>query len=144
MRMTVKLKLTLAFGAVILLSAMTAGLGISNLSSLNTRLDTVLHGPAQRMVESLRLSEELVEIARAERDLILSDSKAQVDGAVAELARMRADFLGRVDTLEGSAAIEFKPLWIATRNSLQQYVAIQDKIIDAVHHDAKLQAIELS
>jgi methyl-accepting chemotaxis protein len=144
MRMTVKLKLALAFATVILLSAMTAWLGISNLSSLNARLDAVLQGPAQRMVESLRLSEELVEVVRAERDLMLAGSKAQADGFEAELSRLRLDFVGRINALEASAATEYKPIWVATRTSFQQYTAIQDKIIDAVHQNARPQAADLS
>jgi methyl-accepting chemotaxis protein len=144
MRLTVKLKLALAFATVIILSAMTAWLGISNLASLNTRLDAVLQGPAQRMAESLRLSAQLVEVVRAERDLLLSNTKVQADSAEAELARLRPDFVGRIDALEASAATEYKPIWIATRTSFQQYAAIQDKIIDAVRRDSRPQALELS
>jgi methyl-accepting chemotaxis protein len=144
MRLTVKLKLAMAFATVIILSAMTAWLGISNLAALNARLDTVLQGPAQRMAESLRLSAELVEIVRAERDVLLSNGKVPADSAEAELARLRPDFLGRIDALEASAVTEYKPIWIATRTSFQQYAAIQDRIIDAVHHDTRAQAVELS
>jgi methyl-accepting chemotaxis protein len=144
MRMTVKLKLALAFATVIGLSAMTAWLGISSLASLNARLDRVLQGPAQRMVESLRLSAELIEVVRAERDLILSATRPQADAAEAELARLRPDFVGRIDALESSSATEYKPIWIAARTSFQHYAAIQDKIIDAIHHDARPQATDLS
>jgi methyl-accepting chemotaxis protein len=144
MRLTVKLKLALAFATVIILSAMTAWLGISNLASLNARLDAVLQGPAQRMVESLRLSAALVEVVRAERDLLLSNTKVQADSAEAELARLRPDFVGRVDALEASSATEYKPIWIAARTSFQQYAAIQDRIIDAVRRDTRPQALELS
>jgi methyl-accepting chemotaxis protein len=142
--MTVKLKLGLAFATVIILSGMTAWLGIANLSSLNARLDWVLTHPAQRMVESLRLSAELVEVGRAERDLILAPTKAQADGFEAELIRLRADFVSRVDNIQSSAAAEYKPVWAAARTSFQQYSAVQDKIVEAVHRDAKPQAIELS
>ena len=144
MRVTVKLKLGLAFATVIILSAMTAWLGISNLSSLNARLDWVLQGPTQRIVESLRLSTELVEAVRAERDLILATTKAQADGFETEINRLRSDFVARVDNLQSTATAEYKPLWATARTSFQQYTAIQDKVIDAVHQGAKPQAIELS
>ncbi len=128
MRMTVKLKLALAFAtAMFRFGDDRMAFGIMNWSSLNARLDAVLQGPAQRMVESLRLSEELVEVGRAERDLILAGSKAQADGFEAELSRLRLDFVGRINALEASAATEYKPIWVATRTSFQQYTAIQDK-----------------
>ena len=144
MRVTVKLKLGLAFATVIVLSGMTAWLGIANLASLNTRLDSVLQGPAQRMVESLRLSEELVEVVRAERDLMLSATREQADGFEAELMRLRQDFVARAGALETTAAIEYKPLWAGLRTSWQQYTSLQDKIVDDVRHDARPQALELS
>ncbi len=144
MRMTVKLKLGLAFATVIMLSAITAWLGISSLSSLNARLDWVLQTPTQRIVESLRLSAELVDVVRAERDLIMAATKAQSDGLEAEISRLRLDFVARVDTLQSSASVENKPVWVAARTSFQQYTTVQDKIIDAVHQGAKPQAIELS
>ena len=123
---------------------MTAWLGIANLASLNTRLDSVLQGPAQRMVRSLRLSEELVEVVRAERDLMLSANREQADGFEAELMRLRQDFVTRAGALETTAAIEFKPLWAELRTSWQQYTSLQDKIVDDVRHDARPQALELS
>jgi methyl-accepting chemotaxis protein len=50
MRITVKLKLGLAFGAVIVLSVITAWLGIANLASVNATLDRVVQGPTQRLI----------------------------------------------------------------------------------------------
>jgi methyl-accepting chemotaxis protein len=49
MRITVKTKLGLAFAAVIVLSGITAWLGISNLSSLNTTMEDLVVGPVQRI-----------------------------------------------------------------------------------------------
>ena len=144
MRITVKLKLGLAFATVILLSAITAWLGIHNLASLNTTLDGIVEGPAQRVILSLELSEQLLAIVRAEKNLNLSDSKEQADSFEAELNRLRTDFVTRIEQAQASASTEGRPLWDAARGSWQQYAAIQDKIIDAVRRDAKPQARELS
>jgi methyl-accepting chemotaxis protein len=71
MRLTVRAKLALAFSFVIVLSAMTAWLGISNLASLNATLDRVVQGPVQRVILSQEMSEQLLAIVRAEKNLNL-------------------------------------------------------------------------
>ncbi len=55
MRITVKLKLGLAFATIVLLSILTAMLGINALSSVNATMDRLLQGP----VQSAQLSEVL-------------------------------------------------------------------------------------
>jgi methyl-accepting chemotaxis protein len=144
MRITVKLKLGLAFAGVIVLSGITAWLGVSNLSSLNARLDSVLQGPVQRLSLSQDLSEELLTIVRAEKNLNLSDTKEEADSFEAEIRKLRQDFAARLEKAEARASVEGKPYWTAARTFAQQYEAIQDKIIDAIHHDARPEARALS
>ena len=61
MRFTIKLKLGLSFGLVIMLSVAMVALGISSLASLNDRLESLIKGPVHRleMVLELQLLEEL-------------------------------------------------------------------------------------
>lgn len=104
MRITIKTRLGLAFATVIILSGISAGLAISNLSSLNARLDGVVQVPAQRIVMSLQMSTELLEIVRAEKNLDLAENKEQADGFEVELGKLRPDFAARLDKSEGSAS----------------------------------------
>jgi methyl-accepting chemotaxis protein len=144
MRITVKAKLGLAFAMVIILSGITAWLGVSNLASLNAKLDSVVQGPAQRLALSQDMSEELLMVVRAEKNLNLADTKDQVDSFTAELGKLRQDFTARLEKSVDSASVEGKPLWSAARASWEQYSSVQDKIIDAVQHDARPQARALS
>jgi methyl-accepting chemotaxis protein len=50
MRITIKLKLGLAFAAVILLSMLTAAFGISTLGALDTSIGEVRRGPVERVL----------------------------------------------------------------------------------------------
>jgi methyl-accepting chemotaxis protein len=144
LRFTIKTKLTLAFAAVIILSGITAWVGISNLSSLNATLEHVVHWPVQRLSMAQDLSEELLSIVRAEKNLNLSDSKEEADTFEAEIHKLRLDFASRLEKATDSATAEAKPMWSAALNAAQQYEAVQDKIIDAVHHDARSEARTLS
>jgi len=144
MRITVKTKLGLAFALVIILSAITAWLGISNLSSLNATLDRVVQGPAQRVIASQELSEQLLAIVRAEKNLNLSNTSEDTESFLTELATLRPAFTTRIEQEEATASTEGKPLWTAARSFWQQYMTVQDKIIDAVKRDARPQARDLS
>ena len=144
MRITVKLKLGLAFATVIVLSGITAWLGIANLQLLNATLDNVLQGPVQRLSMSQEMSEELLTIVRAEKNLDMSETKEEADDYVAEIRRRRTDFDGRLERAEATATVVGKPFWTAARTNWQQYETVQDKIIEAVQHDALAQARTLS
>src|SRR6266851_1891790 len=144
MRLTVKLKLGVAFGVVIILSAITAGLGISSLSSLNATMERLMQGPVQRAQLSDLLSADILRLVRAEKNLLLSDGKDEINAFEAEIGKWRQDLQGRIDKAEASASVEGKPKWTAARTAFAQYLAVQDKIMEAVNHDQRAQARELS
>jgi methyl-accepting chemotaxis protein len=143
-RISIKTKLALAFATVILLSGLTAWLGVSNLSALNAKLDNVVTGPVQRLTLSQAISEELLTVVRAEKSLNLSSTKEQADSFEAELRKLSQDFNSRLEQAEEGASVEGKPLWQAARAAWQEYLPVQEKIIEAVHHDARAEARELS
>ena len=133
MRMTIKAKLGLAFATIIILSGITAYLGIDNLASVNASLDRVVRGPTQRVIQSQELNEELLEIVRAEKNLNLSETKEQAADFTAELGKLRPGFITKLERLEASASVEGKPLWSSALNQSRQYLVAQDKIIDAIN-----------
>src|SRR6185295_4769812 len=101
MRCTVKLKLGLTFGTVIVLSAITAWLGISNLASLDATMEGVLAGPVERIQLAQDLNNILLSAIRAEKNLILAgtnlDDRARQD---AEMIKVREIFSAQVDKLD--------------------------------------------
>ncbi len=143
MRITVKSKLGLAFAAVITLSAITAGIGVSSLGSLNATIDDVLQGPAQRVKLAHLLYSDLIGISRAERSALASPTPEMakhyddeiVDGRKA--LRTHADQLDAIDTASGKQKLAvFKTEW-------ERYVLLQDQFRPLVASD-KTQATELS
>jgi methyl-accepting chemotaxis protein len=144
MRVTIRAKLASAFVTVVVLSAITAWLGISNLASLNRTLDGVVQGPAQRVIMSQEMSEQLLAIVRAEKNLNLSNTNEEANSFLGELTTLRPAFAARLDQGEATASAEGKPLWSAARSAWQQVSAVQDKIIDAVQHEDRPRARDLS
>ena len=144
MRVTVKLKLGAAFGSIILLSAVTAGLGINSLSAINALIDKVVQGPVQRVILSDELDVTLLKVVRAEKNLILAEGKEELSRHDADLMQRRQEFQALLDKGESDASAEGKPKWAALRTDWQQYLAVQDKLRDFALHDNVAQARALS
>ncbi|NVO12450.1 MAG: MCP four helix bundle domain-containing protein [Rhodoplanes sp.] len=144
MRVTIKLKLALAFATIIVLSAVTAWLGISNLASLDTTLRRLVDGPVQRLQLSLELNNSLLTVVRAEKNLITSAGKEEYDRFDTEMTRERQSLAVRLEKGEETAAAQRRPLWAAARAALQQLVVTQDKIREAVRRGDREEARELS
>ena len=106
MRLTIKLKLGLAFAAVIVMSAGMSVLAISSLSSLNATMEDVLHGPVQRAQWEEQLHWMLLAIVRAEKNLVLAESPQQVEAYSQELQQQRDAFNALADKLNAIASIE--------------------------------------
>jgi methyl-accepting chemotaxis protein len=72
MRITIKLKLALAFGAVIVLSMVSGAVAYSKLSALNDTLDTVVNGFAKRSAEAEEVKVDLLGNLRFEKNMLLA------------------------------------------------------------------------
>ena len=138
MRVTIKLKLGLAFGAVILLSAIMAGFGIGSLSSLNTTLDNLVQGPVQRTRLTDQLASDLLRLVRAEKNLLLAE-KEQGERYVAEIEKLRESLSPRIEKAVSTASAENRREMGCVPTAFKRYVGVQDKITDLVRHDQQAQ-----
>lgn len=91
MRVTVKLKLTLAFGLVVVLLLAAAGFGISGLSTMNGTINTMVSGPVDRMHTALRVKINLLDLARTEKNMVLSSDPQKIAQYDQALTRIRSD-----------------------------------------------------
>ncbi|HTH98227.1 MAG TPA: MCP four helix bundle domain-containing protein, partial [Stellaceae bacterium] len=144
MRATIKMKLGLAFGVVIALSAFTAGLGIVKLAGFDASLNDMLQGPAQRVNLVNDLEKDLLQIVRNEKNLILADNPADVASYDNKILAFRRDLVAVKDKLNGLSTEEgrqkiqeFDSLW-------QQYLANQDKVRTFASHDTQQEARDLT
>ena len=131
MRVTIKTKLGLTFGLVILLASVMAWLGISSLGSLNTALDNLVQGPVERQRIALETNSSLLAMVRAEKNMALAESKEEIERSDAEIAGLRQTFLTQLDKADTIATTEGRPKWAALRVDWQARQAIQDKMREA-------------
>ncbi len=144
MRATIKLKLGLSFAAVIVLSAITAGIGITSLGSLDTTIGEMVQGPVQRLQLVEEVSTDLLQAIRAQKNLILASTKEEIERYDRQITEIRPQVTERLDKGEALASVEGKPKWVALRADWQHYTAEEDKVRDAIRRGAQQEAKEMS
>jgi methyl-accepting chemotaxis protein len=143
MRVSVRLKLGLAFAAIIALSATTALIGIVNLQSLDTAIGDLLSGPVQRVELENQLYADLLSASRAERSILGAPTEDIAKSYDTEISDGRKSFSDHIGKLEVIASAEGKIKLAAFRGTWNAYVALQDKFRELISHD-KVQAAEIS
>ncbi|MBW9053859.1 methyl-accepting chemotaxis protein [Rhizobium mesosinicum] len=130
MRFTIKLKLGLVFGFIVLLTCAMAGLSIYNLSSLNSDISIMVAGPVANLRDSGDLSDAVMRSIRAEKDAIINTDATKIAGYVDEISQQRE----QIKTLQARLATSEDP---DIRNGMAQFgdlygkwTALQDRVAD--------------
>ncbi|MBK1656665.1 methyl-accepting chemotaxis protein [Paracraurococcus ruber] len=145
MRITIKTKLFAAFGAIILLLAGMAALGISSLANLDGKLEYILDSPVPRVERSLIATTDMVLLVRAEKNTILSQGdRSSVERFEQEMLQRRDALLAAMDTGIARASEQGRPRWQAAKAAFQQYVQVQERIREALRAGDQIQAVTLS
>ncbi len=109
MRITVKSKLGMAFAAVIVLSTITAAIGVSSLASLNATIDDLLRGPVQRVTLANQIYTDLLAISRAERSALAAPTPEMAKHYDEEIVDFRKVLLTHMDQLDAIASASGPP-----------------------------------
>jgi methyl-accepting chemotaxis protein len=128
MRVTIKLKLGLAFGAVVTLLAASTLFGVVSLGSTNATLRTMLSGPATRLEDAQRINIVFLDVVRFEKNVLLSSDKAanaKFEASIDQNRKTIEDLLAKSIAI---ASVEGKPKWEALDASWRQFAAIDDRI----------------
>src|SRR5882724_6432278 len=144
MRFTIKLKLGLTFATIIVLSTVTAVLGITSLASLDNNLETLVDGPVQRLQWAEELFADVLQVVRAEKNMILATAPEQVDRYDKDITQIRQELLARLDKALAAASVEGRPKWEGFRASWLQFTAVDDKLRDLAKHGGPAKAQDIS
>jgi len=97
MRLTIKLKLALAFGLIILMLLSATGYGVASLGSMNLAMTTLISGPVARMKLAQDVRGELLQIIRSEKNIIIETNPEKMKVYDEDLTKRRAAFDGLLD-----------------------------------------------
>ncbi|MBB3446019.1 methyl-accepting chemotaxis protein [Rhizobium sp. BK379] len=130
MRFTIKLKLSLVFSFIVLLTCAMAGLSIYNLSSLNDDISVMVAGPVANLRDSGDLSDAVMRSIRSEKDAIINTDPTKITGYVDEISQSR----DQIKTLQARLAASPDP---DIRNSMSEFgdlygkwTSLQDRVAD--------------
>jgi methyl-accepting chemotaxis protein len=87
MRFPIKLKLALGFGVVILLAVGSGGLSLGKLASINDTIETIVGHDTREIVLAGELRAHLLLDVRAEKNLVLAKTDAEIDKFEAEMTK---------------------------------------------------------
>ncbi|KKB77787.1 chemotaxis protein [Devosia soli] len=129
MRFTIKLKLGLAFAAVILISGLMTAFSISNLGSLNDAITRLVDGPAANIKDSNDLANAVLLAIRAEKNVILNTDASEIQNYIEDVQTNRGQVEPLLDKLEADPDPVVADKAKQFRALLPKWIGLQDQII---------------
>ena len=144
MRVTIKLKLAFAFTTIVLLSTATAVLGITSLGSLNASTDSLIKGQVQKLQWAEEEHTDLIQVIRAEKNLILASTQEQTDQFDRGIGELRQKFQALYDKIYAISSEVAKPKWHTVLATWQRYRGMDDRLRILVKSHEQTKAQDLS
>lgn len=128
MRLTVKAKLAGAFGVVILLSAITGGIAYVKLTQLAETSEGLV-SRSQRIDKAGELQNNILYQTRAQRDIIIASTDAELQKVADEVKQYRKDALRIRDEIAAVATEAGKRMIEKFSTAYDKMNATEDQII---------------
>lgn len=128
MRFTIKMKLGLAFGLIIALLVGTAVYGISSLGSLNQAITDLVAGPAKRLEYALTSNVKMLEMVRAQKNLILAQTADEARGFRENGQTAKTELMATLDSGLAIASEQGRPIWEKARVEANEFFAVDQQV----------------
>ncbi|PWE52911.1 methyl-accepting chemotaxis protein [Metarhizobium album] len=144
MRLTIKTKLALAFGLIIVLLVGTAAYGMLSLGSLNDAVSRLVAGPAKRLEYALETSVRQLEMVRAQKNLILADNAADAAQFRKNGEAAKTLLIGALENGLSIASQEGRPIWENARKLADDFIAVDLRVAQLNEQGNTVEAQRLS
>ena len=128
MRFTIKLKLGLAFGLMIVLLVTATSIGITELENADTADTAMIAGPVTRLRNAQDISVALLQIVQSEKDMVLGEDPQTVKGDDAAIDNQKRHFNDLLEQSEKLATSESKSKWASIRSSWERFIPLDIQI----------------
>ncbi len=128
MRITIKSKIIVAFSAVILLSAITAGLAVNGLGELNDKINELVNQSAQRVSVVRQIPKQVFLIQREEKNFLLASDDADIDRFDKAMLIRREELKGVYDQFRKVADAEGLKKLTQVEAMTAEFTTAQDKV----------------
>ncbi|MBU4435654.1 MAG: MCP four helix bundle domain-containing protein [Alphaproteobacteria bacterium] len=144
MRFTIKLQLGLAFGLIIALLLAATLFGINSLSTTNREMNAMVDGPAVRLQVAQQLHIHMLNVVRAEKNMVLVGAPEEVKALEASIAKEKQGFETLLAKAEGLSTTEGKPRWEALGSAWERLIETHQRVYDLALADRDAEATALS
>jgi methyl-accepting chemotaxis protein len=144
MRLTIKLKLALTFGFLILLLIGTSLFSLNGLSGANREMDDMVAGPAARLKAAQQLNIRALDVARAEKSMLTTSSAQEITALsrrVDEDRRVFDELMAK--TLEQVPA-DSRSRWEDLDHAWKRFETVDDRLRELIQQGRGDEAIALS
>jgi methyl-accepting chemotaxis protein len=123
------LKLSIAFGVIIALLAITAAYGIYSLSNLNQAIGDLIAGPAKRLEHAQNVGTVQLRIVRGQMNMATAKTPADVAKYIEGSDKNRQKFLEEIDWLKSASTTDAgRKGWADIQNLGDNLFKIDDRI----------------
>ena len=144
MRLTIKLKLFVTFGVIIMLLIGSAAYGILSLGSLNQAMSDLIAGPARRLEYALTAKGHMLNAIRAQKNILLATDAQEIS---AQTVKGEAAIAGLNDTLTAAIAIstaDGRATWEQTQQAASRFVTADERVRQAIARNDHAGALSIS
>jgi len=131
-------------GLLVLIAVSLSVTGIQMLSGMNQRLNSIVHGSAEKVRIAGQINRDLLFVSRAEKNIILAETQEKMDAfaeytdkAVASMNEGREQLRELLDEQGKAALDEFASAW-------DSYVAVNKEVRDLARLNSNVRARDLS
>ncbi len=143
MRISIKTKIVSAFGTVILLSAVTAGIAINGLSDLNRKIEELVSVSAQRISIARQIPALVYVIQREEKNFLLSSGPEELERFDKAILTRRDELKATVEQYRRVADTEGVKKVAQIESLIGEFAAAQDKVRSIGRIRSNGQGVEL-
>jgi methyl-accepting chemotaxis protein len=143
-RFTIKLKLALGFGAIILLTGVAAWVGTSSLASIEESFKSLLSGPVSRMAKISDIQVTFLNMQRYDKNLILATEPNEIELFEEASKQARQDLSKQLDEYSRIVSTADKDKLAEIQQLVAQYFPLQDKMIEFGRRDTAAEARQTS
>jgi methyl-accepting chemotaxis protein len=144
MRFTIKWKLGLAFGAVITLMLIAAGFGISGVSSMNKNFVDLIAGPVEKLQVGRDVRFYLLDLLRAEKNMILADDPKMVRDYDGQVIKLREEMDATLAHGYAIAGDQGKPVYQRMIKIWEEIKPLDEQLREFARAGKKAEAKEVS
>ncbi|XUY29218.1 methyl-accepting chemotaxis protein [Agrobacterium sp. rho-8.1] len=128
MRFTIKMKLAVAFGFLILMLAGTAGYGIYSLGTAKDAMDDVVDGTVVRLDRTHQINALSLATVRAQKNLILATSPQEAQKHIATGNETRAEMDKMIADMGTTASAETHGYWTDLQAITKAFETTDDRV----------------